>query len=296
VSPIWDRGARLRWETDGRDWPGHDSSRFVRAAGLRWHVQISGSGPAAFLVHGTGAATHTWRGLAPLLATSYRVVACDLPGHGFSDPLPRGRVSLPRMAEALAKLLVALDVRPGLAIGHSAGAAILARMCLDRAIQPRALVSLNGALLRLAWMPMELFTPLARLFAASAVVPRLVAWRATDRAAVVRLVGSTGSHLEPRGVDLYARLVRNPAHVGAALDMMAGWDLAPLERDLPTLRTPLLMVVGSGDKAVPADEGRRVCQRVPAATLRVLPGLGHLAHEEDPRAVAKVIREFGAAL
>ena len=119
---------------------------------------------------------------------------------------------------------------------------------------------------------MELFTPLARLFAANALVPRLVAWRAANRAAVVRLVASTGSRLEPRGVELYARLVRNAAHVGAALDMMAGWDLAPLERDLPTLRTPLSLIVGSGDKAVPVDEARRVCERVPGATLRILPG------------------------
>ena len=296
MSPLWNRGPRLSWDSDGHDWPGHESSRFVRAGGMRWHVQISGSGPTAFLVHGTGAATHTWRGLAPLLAKRYRVVACDLPGHGFTDPLPRGRVSLPRMAAAVGRLLVALDASPDLAIGHSAGAAVLARLCLGREIQPRALISLNGALLRLAWMPMELFTPLARLFAANPLVPRLVAWRAANRAAVVRLVASTGSRLEPRGVELYARLVRNAAHVGAALDMMAGWDLAPLERDLPTLRTPLSLIVGSGDKAVPVDEARRVCERVPGATLRILPGLGHLAHEEDPRAVARAIGEAVAAL
>ena len=42
----------------GRDVP---PSRFVEAAGLRWHVQILGNGPTLLLVHGTGASTHSWR-------------------------------------------------------------------------------------------------------------------------------------------------------------------------------------------------------------------------------------------
>ncbi len=59
---------RLIWGTDGRDWPHRDRSRFVEAGGLRWHIQRMGDGPALLLVHGTAAATHSWRDLAPLLA------------------------------------------------------------------------------------------------------------------------------------------------------------------------------------------------------------------------------------
>ncbi|MDU3043759.1 MAG: alpha/beta hydrolase, partial [Bradyrhizobium sp.] len=56
------------WSVDGKDWPNRAASRFVDAAGLRWHVQMMGEGPVALLAHGTGAATHSWRDLAPLLA------------------------------------------------------------------------------------------------------------------------------------------------------------------------------------------------------------------------------------
>ena len=45
------------------------------------------------------AATHSWRGLAPLLARDFFVIAPDLPGHGFTDPLPDADLSLPGMAE-----------------------------------------------------------------------------------------------------------------------------------------------------------------------------------------------------
>ncbi len=87
----------------GRDWPNREASRFVTAGGLTWHVQEAGEGPVLLLVHGTGAATHSWRGLMPLLARDFRVIAPDLPGHGFTDPLRTP--SLPRMARALAELL-----------------------------------------------------------------------------------------------------------------------------------------------------------------------------------------------
>lgn len=274
------------------DWPLREHSRVLTADGLRWHVQCLGRGPAVLLVHGTGAASHTWRGLAPLLSRHYTVVAPDLPAHGgTARPDDDELMTLPGMAGGLQALLRALGVEPVLAVGHSAGAAILARMCLDGAIAPRGLVSLNGALLELPGLPRAVFSPLARLLAASPL-PRLFAWRARDRSAVERLVASTGSQLDAAGVDLYARLVRDPAHVEGVLTMMARWDLGALEADLPALAEPLLLVVGLKDGTVPPTEGRRVRDRVPRAELVELPGLGHLAHEERPATVAQLLREF----
>src|SRR5262245_57971047 len=121
-------GTRLSWGADGRDWPNHNASRFVEAAGYRWHVQVMGEGPVALLAHGTGAATHSWRMLMPLLAQHFTVVAPDLPGHGFTQSPPGHRLSLVGMAQDLAALCKTLGVSPPLALGHSAGAAILARM------------------------------------------------------------------------------------------------------------------------------------------------------------------------
>lgn len=78
----------MNWDHDGRDWPNREHSRFVEAAGLRWHVQQMGRGPVLLLLHGTGASTHSWRALMPLLAAEFTVVAPDLPGHGFTSAPP----------------------------------------------------------------------------------------------------------------------------------------------------------------------------------------------------------------
>lgn len=282
-------GARLAWERDGLDWPNRAASRFVAASGYRWHVQELGRGPVVLLLHGTGAATHSWRDLAPLLAPHCRVVAPDLPAHGFTDMPPSRRLSLPSMAGDIARLLRTLQVEPALIVGHSAGAAIAARMTLDGQVVPRALMSLNGALLPLRGMPHHIFSPAAKLLAVTSLPSRLFAWRAGARSAVERLLASTGSVLDARGVDLYARLVRNPDHVAGALGMMSQWDLRPLERDLARLRVPLTLVTGANDRTVPPREALRVRELLLSAKVVALPRLGHLSHEESPQQVADLV-------
>ena len=286
----------LRWDTDGRDWPHRESSEFVQAAGLRWLVQQVGSGPVALLVHGTGASAHTWRDLMPLLGGSYRVVAMDLPGHGFTGGGDTAPLSLPGMARALAQLVRAMGLQVELVVGHSAGAAIGARMVLDNEVQPASLVAINGAFFPFSGWAGVVFPPMARAMAATPWAARWFARRTWDPAVVERLIGGTGSKLPPHGLALYGRLLRDPGHAAGALAMMAQWDLRPLQRDLARWTTPLALIVGAADRAVSPDESERLRRLIPASTpctLDVLPRLGHLVHEEDAARVAELI--LGAA-
>jgi magnesium chelatase accessory protein len=289
------------WAIDGHDWPNREASRFVVAGGLRWHVQVAGSGPVMLLLHGTGASTHSFRDLLPLLARRFTVVAPDLPGHGFTTrPADPAGLSLPGMAAGVAALLRALAVEPEVAVGHSAGAAILCRMCLDGTLAPRAVVSLNGALLPLPGLRHPAFTPLVRSVVSGDWLPRLFARRMESPSEVERLLARTGSTIDARGRELYARLSRNPSHTGAALAMMGHWDTRPLEAGLPRLTVPLLLLVGARDAMILPAVALRVRGLAPRAQLLQVSGLGHLAHEESPQLVADEIvayaRAHGAAV
>jgi magnesium chelatase accessory protein len=280
--------SRLQWPTDGADWPLREHSRFVDAGGMRWHVQQLGRGPVLLLLHGTGASTHSWRVLAPLLAPRCTLIAPDLPGHGFTDPLAGGRPSLPRMAAAVAALLAALQLpHPVHAVlGHSAGAAIMLRLALDGALPGATLIGLNAALLPFEGAAAFIYPPMARLLALNPLVPWLASWRAQDIGTVRRLIASTGSRLDETGVALYARLIRSPGHVAGALGMMAHWDLAALQRELPSLGRPLHLLVAELDGTVPPAEAAQTAARVPQVQVHRLPGHGHLVHEEAPDQVA----------
>jgi magnesium chelatase accessory protein len=280
---------RLVFERDARDWPNREASRFVDAAGLRWHVQVMGEGPVVLLVHGTGASTHSFGRLAPILAKTFTVVVPDLPGHGFTDLPPRERLSLPGMAEDLAALLQALELSPVLGVGHSAGAAILVQMALDGHAKPEAIVSINGALLPFGSIAGQFFSPMAKLLALNPFVPRLLSWRAANPEAVARLIRNTGSNLPPEDVERYSRLFQTENHVAAALGMMANWDLFALERNLHRLDVPLILAVGSGDRAITPEDAFAVRDHVPDAKVVLLRGVGHLAHEERPQDVADIV-------
>ncbi len=284
--------ARLSWSSDGARWPHREASGFVTVAGRRWHVQQMGEGPTLLLLHGTGASTHSWRGLAPRLAQSFHVVAPDLPGHAFSDALPAAHRSMSGMAAATGELLRTLKLQPEHVVGHSAGAALMLRMALDGVVRPHALVGLNAALLPFDGWAGFLYAPMARLLAGNPLVPWLASWRAQDGAAVRRLIASTGSTLDPEGIALYTMLMRCPAHVAGVLSMMANWDLEHLQRDLPALRVPLHLVVGLADTTVTPQQSEQVARTMPGTTVHRLEGRGHLAHEEAPAEVADLLRRL----
>ncbi|HKK22938.1 MAG TPA: alpha/beta fold hydrolase BchO [Pseudohaliea sp.] len=271
------------------DWPNRSASRYVDAGGLRWHVQSLGdAGPVLLLLHGTGAATHSWAGLAPLLATRFRVIAPDLPGHGYTDYHPDA-CSLPGMAAAVSALLEALALAPALLVGHSAGAAVAARLALDGGVSPAAIVSLNGALLPLPGMMGKLFPGAARVLDRVPALPQLLAFSARRRPMMDLFIEQTGSASDNIGVDFYHGLSRSSKHIRGVLGMMAAWELEALEAGLPQLAMPLHLVACQNDRAVPPAQARSLLGRVPGAVLHPLPGLGHLGHEENPQLFADLI-------
>jgi magnesium chelatase accessory protein len=272
-------------------WPHAAHSNPVDAGALRWHVQqwqhSDSTAPVALLLHGTGAATHTWRHVAPLLAPHFRVIAPDLPGHAFTHTPPQQALTLPAVARAVGELLTTLKVQPSLVIGHSAGAAIAMRMVLDERVAPALTVSINGAILPLQGPVGRLFLPLARVLTVNPFVPSAFAAMARLPVVARRLLDSTGSRIDSEGERCYAHLMTQAAHAAGALRLMASWDLQPLADALPQWRAPLLLVAGEQDRTLPASHSQRVQQRVGNASSHciVLPRLGHLAHEEDAAAV-----------
>jgi magnesium chelatase accessory protein len=251
---------------------------------------MAGTGPVVVLLHGTGAATHSWRDVLPLLASRYTVIAPDLPGHGFTgSPGTEAGFALPGVARSVAGLLRTLAVAPALLVGHSAGAAIAIRMCLDGLVNPVAVISLNGALMPFPGMTNQIFGPAARLLAGSRFAAQAVTLFAGSRPSVERLLRATGSRIDAEGAKYYARMVAHADHVHGALALMANWDLKPLVADLPHLKQQLVLVTGSRDGMVPPNDALRVRALRPQTEVITLRGLGHLAHEEKPEEVVRMV-------
>ena len=243
------------------------------------------------LLHGTGAATHSWRDVAPLLARDFTVVAPDLPGHGFTETPDGDGLSLNGMAREVAGLLEVLKLAPEFAVGHSAGAAIALRMALDHGTAPRGIVSLNGALQPFPGSSGALFPVMAKLLFLNPLAIRAFAWRASQPGAVSRLIEGTGSNIDAQGLAAYTALFATPGHVAGALGMMARWDLIPLQADLGRFAAPLTLVAAEGDKATPPAFPSSSTASSPPACWCGCPASATSPHEEAPEEVAEIVRQ-----
>ncbi|MEM9705631.1 MAG: alpha/beta fold hydrolase BchO [Pseudomonadota bacterium] len=280
------------WGRDGGDWPFREASQFVEIDGRHWHVQRFGKGPAALLIHGTGAATHSWAPLTARLSKRFSVISIDLPGHGFSKPRRGGDASLTSFATSLSRLLVDLKVTPDLMVGHSAGAAIMVQMIANGMVSPRAAVSINGAFMPFPGAAGLVFPAVAKALFLNPLTPYFVAQGAKDTRRVARLIKHTGSQPSDETICHYAMLFSKPRHLAGALGMMAQWDLTKMRHTLSRVDCPMLFLAGAGDRAVKPSEGEEAAALSKDSEFVLLPDLGHLAHEEAPALVDQHIVQF----
>jgi magnesium chelatase accessory protein len=278
----------MEWE----GWPNARASRFVDSRPHRWHLQEMGQGPVLLLIHGAGGAAMSFRDLMPELARHFRAVAVDLPGHGMTRMGTRLRQGLDTMAEDLAALLAHEALAPEIIVGHSAGAAVALRLAQVLRPPPRGVVGINAALGTFKGVAGWLFPALAKMLALNPLTAHAVARLSSSEASVRALLKGTGSAPDAAMVRLYRRLVADPAHVDGTLAMMAQWQLGPLLDQLPGLAVPVLLITGENDRVVRPEVSDEVAARLPRARVVHLAGLGHLAHEEAPGAVVRVVEEF----
>lgn len=280
----------MRWPDDARNWPMIAYSRQVLHRPHRWHIQEHGEGPLILLIHGAGGATQSFRGIFPILAKTHHVVAIDLPGQGFTQLGAQQRCGLDHMSQDLLALCRNQGWEPDIVVGHSAGVAIALRMW-ELGMRPtRGIVGINAALGNFKGVAGWLFPMMAKALAATPFSAGVFA-STTTRSAVRNLVEGTGSKLGQEGLELYYRLATDRGHVDATLSMMAQWSLDGLLSRLDRIDTPVHLITGLNDKAVPPQVSRDAARKLPHAKLTELSGLGHLAHEEDPETLAQLIAQ-----
>lgn len=285
----------MDWERDLPGWPLSAHSRRIRHRPHDWHVQEVGQGPTLLLLHGAGATTHSWRDLIPALAERYHVVALDLPGHGFSQIGNRFRLGLERTADDITALSGAEGWQPAAIIGHSAGGALALELAL-RLTTPEGdapnVIGINAALDRFDGVAGWLFPMLAKLLAMNPFTALAFAAGGARPDRARNVIRSTGSTLTDEGLAFYSRLLSDRAHVDGTLQMMAAWNTDGIWDRMPQIGARCLLITGENDGAVPPSVSERAAAILPNVKLRKLEKLGHLAHEEAPAKLSKMILDW----
>ena len=105
------------------------TERQVLLAGVSTAVLEGGVGEPVVLLHGPGEFGGKWMRVIPELATTHKVIAPDLPGHGRSTA-PDGRVGTEDLVAWLGALIERTCPSPPTLVGHVLGGAVAARFAI----------------------------------------------------------------------------------------------------------------------------------------------------------------------
>ncbi len=265
--------------------------------GVRLHYRAEGeaAAPVVVLVHGYGDSFTSWELCSAALATKYRVLSVDLPGHGLTRA-PEGYVM---STDGYVELLDAFASRLGLAkfalAGNSMGGGVAWRYATRHGERLTALVLVDAA----GWpLPPPKELPLAF---------RILQYRAgrwllahiDNRPLIEQGLKKDvydPSVISTAFIDRWAELQRAPGHRAILMSANpAGFAIASGEL-LATIHVPTLVLHGEADPLIPLASGQRFAAAIPGARLLTYPQVGHLPQVEIPARLAADVAAFLEAL
>ena len=265
--------------------------RVLDLAAGRMRYVVGGAGPALVLLHGLGGAATNWAEMAPLLARRHRVLVPDLPGHGYSDPLPAG-AGLGTFAERVALVAEREELAAATVAGHSFGGLVALRLALARPGLVGALALAAPAGISSASLRNRLGLAVTTRLRPARRVARhrrgIAASQSLARAAFFGLAAD-GRDLSPEAILGFLEGAALATDTRTAARAMLAWDPRP---ELDRVGCPVLLLWGARDRVLPVEDGFEYARRL-RAPLRVLPGTGHLLIGERP---AECVRLLGAFL
>ncbi len=269
---------------------GLEAGRRLDVGGVSTHIHEAGDGPAVLLLHGSGpgvSAWANWRLVLPELARSFRVLAPDQLGFGWTDPPVDGRYGRGAWTRHALALVDALGIERLHVVGNSMGGAIALSMAAERPELVERLVLLGTTGVRFdlprgldqvwGYEPgLEEMRRLIELFAHDdlAVV--------TDDLVMLRYQTS----LEPRTRRSYEQMF--PAPRQRWLD-----DLALDPATLAGIEQRTLLIHGFEDEVIPfAASSLQALGLLPNAELHAFRNCGHWVQIEQTQRFLAVLTDF----
>lgn len=238
--------------------------------------------PTLVFVHGTAMDHSVWALQSRYLAHhGYGVLALDLPAHGRSAGAPLARIEA--MADWVAALLHAAQVRQATVIGHSMGS-LVALDCVRRHG-----ANFSRAVLVGCSVPMPVAEPFlgaAHDDLASAVMMETL-WGHSYQ-------GYLGPYQVPgmwQG-GMTQRLIERNARASQHADLVACNAYAPDPASLASISQPILVISGTRDVMTPMKAGVALAKSLPNARSHVIEGAGHALMSEAPDAVLDALIPF----
>jgi pimeloyl-ACP methyl ester carboxylesterase len=241
--------------------------------------------PAILLVHGLSSRADRWvRNIDALAAAGYRVIAADLPGHGFATKDPAYDHSIGGYSDFVLALLDALRIPRVTIVGTSVGGHVAASAALKQAQRFERLMMIGSTG----------FAPSTPERAQGFADWILHLTPASHRPKLERVINDASLVTDDMvNEDI---LINTSPGAAACFRKFTAYMAGAINEDmvLEPLRAieeqvPLLLFWGVDDASVPVATGRHARSQLPRARLITVDGLNHTPYYEDPQLFNRVL-------
>jgi pimeloyl-ACP methyl ester carboxylesterase len=247
------------------------------------------------VLHGNGSMLEdlTSSGLIDQLAEKYRVIALDRPGFGGTDRDTSEAWTPEREAVLLSEVLAVLGVERSVVVAHSWGTLVALSLAVHEPATVAGLVLLSGYYYPTTRLDMALQTP-----ASLPLIGNLL------RHTVLPLVGRLSAPAAFRKLfnplpvsqaflDQYSvGMATRPSQLKSTADDTVSMPAAAraLSAHYGEITVPVQIIAGAEDDIVTtSDQSVRLHKALPASSIEVLEGVGHMTHHARPDLVVLAV-------
>jgi len=255
---------------------------------MKLHYLEAGEGEPLILVHTVGQSLYTWRNVFDRLSSYYRVIAIDLPGHGYSSRAETFGYTIEDYAYALRAFMDEMGIQSAHFMAFSMGCAYVMRLAASDPSRIGRVVLLSPGGIT-PEMPLSI-----RMI--DSPVLGFVASFLYNMGTVEKLLHGAVfdlTNITPDVVANYYRTVCDGQARRAIRMSLQYFDEEAVLAALRDITAPVLILQGSEDKWHPAQHGAEVYHAsLRNAASAVVRNAGHLMHEEKPDRVVAALLEF----
>ena len=251
------------------------------------------SDTAVVLLHGQPGTAEDWDRVVPLIEDRYTVVVPDRPGYGRTGGPATGFAG---NAAATIDMLDRLGLDRAVLVGHSwaGGVGLAAAATRPGRVTGLVLVSSVGPGEQVRWDDRLLAAPLVGEALAAGTIGGLGLVLGRNR--VQSLADRFLDGRAHEAVVALTRLTRGGSLVWRSFlteQRALLQELDGLGAGLPRITAPTAIVHGGNDRLVPVSVAEGLAAAIDGATLKVVPGAGHLLPHDRPDEIASAIDSVG---
>ncbi len=258
----------------------------IDRADARIHYEIHGAGPPLLLGHSLLFDGRMWDDVVPGLSKHYRVLNIDARAHRHSTS--SGPFTLWDLADDWLAILDHEKIDRALLCGLSMGGMTAMRMALKAPERVVAMALLDTSADPEVPMQRRQYRALAEIQRAARL--DFLVYPVVERKMFSRTTRRIHRDIVERGMAIIRE--KTPRTIYRAL--RAIFDRESIIDRLAEIRCPTLVMTGEEDVSTPPIRAKRIAERIPGATLHLIPQAGHISVMEQPAETERHILDFFA--